>query len=137
MSLTEKKALQNIAFHNFVGKDQYPALVSSVDAGLISLSNENKTPVVPGKLLGYMAAGKPVIAALNRESDGHNIISEAGCGYSVVHGDMTKFTSAMRKLHAQRRSTGMGLNGRKYLLENYTKEICVTKYEDIFQQLNC
>ncbi|NIS74385.1 MAG: glycosyltransferase, partial [Deltaproteobacteria bacterium] len=70
-------SLENVLFRPFVPKETYPSLVKDADVGLICLSSKNNTPVVPGKLLGYMAASIPVVAFLNRQSDGHRIIEEA------------------------------------------------------------
>ena len=56
--------LKNVIFKPFVSKDEYPELVKDADVGLACLSSMNRTPVVPGKILGYMAASVPVAAFL-------------------------------------------------------------------------
>ena len=62
------------AFEGFVGRDVYPDLLKICSLGLVCLSPQNQTPVVPGKILGYMAAGLPVVAFLQSQSDGHSIV---------------------------------------------------------------
>ena len=87
MKMAENYGLKNIYFKPFVSKEKYPELVKDADVGLVCLSSKNKTPVVPGKILGYMAASIPVVAFLNKESDGHVIISDSRCGFSTVSDD--------------------------------------------------
>ncbi|HSW38678.1 MAG TPA: glycosyltransferase family 4 protein, partial [Acidobacteriota bacterium] len=55
----KESGLKNVIFHPFVSKEEYGKLLKEVDCGLVCLTSKNKTPVVPGKILGYMAAGIP------------------------------------------------------------------------------
>ena len=50
--------LDNVRFEDFVSPDDYPALLRAAKLGVVCLSADNTTPVVPAKLLGYMA-GRP------------------------------------------------------------------------------
>lgn len=131
--LAREKKLNNVIFKSFVSKDEYPYLVKDCDVGLVSLSNKNRTPVVPGKILGYMAAKLPVIAFLNQESDGHNIIKKANCGFSCIHGDIQKAEEIVRKIHRNKNDLiRYGENGYNYLVNNFDREICIQKLIENF-----
>ncbi|MFB0563420.1 MAG: glycosyltransferase family 4 protein [Candidatus Lokiarchaeia archaeon] len=131
-----KKGLKNIYFHPFIKKEMYPYLVKDCDVGLVSLSPKMRTPVVPGKILGYMAAGIPIIACLNKESDGHMIIKKARCGYSLSAGDYRSLYEAILRLYQNKYiRRKMGSNGKKCVDNNFSKNICISKYENIFSQL--
>lgn len=131
--LVRNKNLNNVIFKSFVSKDEYPYLVKDCDVGLVSLSNKNRTPVVPGKILGYMAAKLPVIAFLNQESDGHNIIKKANCGFSCIHGDIQKAEEIVRKIHRNKNDLiRYGENGYNYLVNNFDREICIQKLIENF-----
>jgi len=133
----ETMGMRNVMFQPFVGRDDYPALLDASDIGVISLSPKNKTPVVPGKLLGYMAAGLPVIAFLNRESDGHYIITESGCGYSAPSDNPDAILTKFRKAYKNRGCLGsMGEAGLDYVTKNCSKERCVTQLEDMIADLS-
>jgi glycosyltransferase involved in cell wall biosynthesis len=122
-----QNGLDNVMFKGFVAKEDYPSLVGDCDLGLVCLSPLNHTAVVPGKILGYMAGGLPVMALLNRESGGHEIIREAQCGVSISS-DTSPVNSALilTQLYNDRtRLKEFGQNGRAYVNEHYTKEICV------------
>lgn len=125
--------LRNVQFGPFVSKDQYPLLVKDADVGLVSLSNKNKTPVVPGKILGYMAASIPVIAFLNKESDGHKIIKDARCGYSEVSDNVEKAVKAIIKIYNEcHRLKEYGENGFNYVIDNFEKGVCIRHLEKLF-----
>jgi glycosyltransferase involved in cell wall biosynthesis len=131
--MAEERKLSNVVFANFVSKDEYPLLVKDADAGLVCLSSKNRTPVVPGKILGYMAAGIPVIAFLNKESDGHGIIADAACGYSAVSDNEEKMLEVVLKLYNERqRRSEMGGNGFRFVNRNFEKGVCIDKLEKLF-----
>ena len=76
-----EKQLSNIRFENFISRDDYSDLLKICNLGLVCLSPKNKTPVIPGKILGYMAAGIPVAAFLHQSSDGHAVIHDSECTF--------------------------------------------------------
>ncbi len=130
---TKELRLKNIIFKPFVSKEDYPALVKDADVGLVCLSSLNTTPVVPGKILGYMAASVPVIAFLNKESDGHKIISDAHCGYSEISDNVVTATQSIMKIYNERdRLKGYGENGFNYVKNNFEKNVCISCLENLF-----
>ena len=126
--------LQNVIFAPFVSKQEYPELLKDVDIGLVCLTSKNKTPVVPGKILGYMAAGVPVVAFLQEESDAHMLIRDANCGYSVVYGDPEKAAKLIMQVYAERdKFKQLGANGIKYASEVFSIEKAIEKIEGILR----
>ena len=131
-SAAEKK-LTNVRFENFVSREDYPSLLKVCSLGLVCLSPMNRTPVVPGKILGYMAAGLPVVAFLHEESDGHAIIQEAECGITANSSDEEACVQAFLKILAcKHRFLEMGRSGRSYAEKNFSKKICVSQMEQLF-----
>lgn len=130
MELSTRHNLTNIIFHPFISKDDYESLLKEIDVGLVCLSSRNKTPVVPGKLLSYMAAGVPVLAFLNRESDGHQIIRDADCGYSAISEDAGEASKMVLKMFGEGDRLGfLGKNGYDYATARFSKESCVDDLE--------
>lgn len=138
---TEKKRLQerarreglhNVQFEPFVDPKDYPSLLCEVDIGLMALDADCKTPTIPGKFFGYAAAGLPIIALLNSESEGHRIMKEAQCGYVALPHETTRLTTALRALiasEAERRA--MGAQGRRYITTHCAKEHCMNTIEHL------
>lgn len=123
--IAKSKNIKNVIFKDFVSKEKYPELVKDSDVGLVSLTSKNKTPVVPGKILGYMAAGIPILAFLNKESDGHYIIKDANCGYSCVYGDLNNAIKIVKELYYSKSISLLGLNGNIYVKKHFDKNICI------------
>ena len=97
--LARRKQLDNVFFRDYYPSEIYPRLVKSADLGIISLSKENHTPIVPGKLVGYMAGGLPIVAMINKEStDLMRIIDESQCGKYVIDGDSQMFAKKIEEL---------------------------------------
>jgi len=122
--------LRNVIFHDFIAVSEYPELVKDADIGLISLSKSNKTPVVPGKVLGFMAAGIPVLAFLNRESDGHALIARAKCGISAPATVSAKEAADLIRRFCVKDSTfsTLGKNGYRYVKAHHDCRSCLDAY---------
>lgn len=126
--------LTNLIIKPFVSKEQYPHLVKEMDAGLVCLSAKNKTSFVPGKFLGYLAAGKPVLAFLNKESDGFALMEEAQCGMAIEATDAALAVKALREMYARRgEMKSWGDNGYKYAEAHLSLEACVAKVEELLK----
>ncbi|MBI4993492.1 glycosyltransferase family 4 protein [Candidatus Wolfebacteria bacterium] len=125
--------VKNVIIKPFVSKEEYPYLVKDFDVGFVCLSSDNKTSFVPGKILGYMAAAKPIVAFLNKESDGFAVLKEAKCGYAANSDNLEEAERITRKIYAEKnRLKEMGENGFKYALDNLTVEAAVKKLERYF-----
>lgn len=135
-SKVKKMNLKNVQFLPFVSKDRYPELVAASDVGLVTLRKSMKTPVVPSKILGYMAAGKPCVASLNPESDAISIVKNAGCGIVVPAEDPKALADAVKWLfQSQKVAREMGDRGRHYAEEHFSKCAALDRYEQLLS--NC
>jgi len=125
--IADEYSLGNIVFHTFISQEIYPELVKESDVGLVCLSNMNKTPVIPGKMWGYMAAAIPIVAFLNKESDGHVLIKEAECGYSIVSDASPEEAKEViiKIFNEKGKLKQYGENGHRYVLKHFTKDGCM------------
>lgn len=129
-SIANEKHLTNVQFEGFISRDTYPDLLAISSIGLVCLSPQNKTPVVPGKILGHMAAGIPIAAFLHAASDGHDLISAAGCGISADSSDINQCEQALRNLMADTNIfRTLGESGKAYAIKHFAKNVCVSEME--------
>ena len=120
--------LQNVVFKPFLSKLEYLLLAKDADVGLACLSRKNRTPVYPRKILGYMAASIPIVALLNKESDGHRIIQQAQCGYSIISNNSKKAAKLIMKVYNEKGNLEQfGRNGFNYAKANFSKKACMDK----------
>ncbi|HQM06655.1 MAG TPA: glycosyltransferase family 4 protein [Bacilli bacterium] len=70
----------NVIFYGRRPLEEMPKFYAMADAMLVTLAkDELVSKTLPGKVQSYMAAGKPIIAAIDGE--GAEIIQEADCGF--------------------------------------------------------
>jgi len=83
-----------------------------------------KDTVIPSKLLTYMAAGRPVLAAVNSASQGAEIIRDANGGLLVAPEDPLALAAGVQVLADAGPATleGMSLRNRQYAERYLTSE---------------
>jgi glycosyltransferase involved in cell wall biosynthesis len=117
-------------------REKYPAVLHASDIGLATLHAEVRTPVVPSKILSIMAAGRPVVAAMNLDGDGPRLIAEARCGLCVPPEDPRALAEAILQLyHDASLREELGRNGRRYVEKYLSLEACVERYEQLLRQV--
>ena len=88
---------------------------------------------VPSKTWSIMSASRPVLANFD-ENELKTIIEDNHCGIFTKAGDKVAFTDAILKLYRDRElCREMGKNGRKFVMENLTKEVGTQKYVDVIK----
>jgi glycosyltransferase involved in cell wall biosynthesis len=136
-TLARSLGLGNIVFRPFISQEDYPDLLACVDLGLVCLGTSVKTPVVPGKILGYMVASLPVAAFVNAESDVHHLMLDAKCGASCISDDLSQMEQIVRRMHGNRtESKNMGDNGRKYAVEHFSKDRITDEIERMMDEIS-
>lgn len=97
------------------------SIYTAASALLVSLRDEPIFAMtVPSKVQGYLAAGRPVIAALNGE--GARVIQEANAGFACQAGDGDALAAAITKLfHLDKDARQeLGENGRLYAEQHFS-----------------
>ncbi|MBA7590832.1 Poly(ribitol-phosphate) alpha-N-acetylglucosaminyltransferase [subsurface metagenome] len=133
MKRAKNMQLNNIKFLPPQPKEIYPSILYTSDICLVTLDKSVKTPVVPAKLFNIMASGRPVVASMNLKGDAPEIIRNAKCGYCVEADDIEGFCEAILKLYNNPKLRDeFGMNGRKYVVEHFSRKVCIEKYEKLF-----
>lgn len=128
--------LSSVRFLPMQPRERYPAVLQASDVCLATLHAEVRTPVVPSKILSIMAAGRPVVAAMNLDGDAPQLIAEARCGLCVPPEDPQALAEAVLCLYRDPSlREQLGSSGRHYVEKHFSLEICVRKYEELFQEV--
>lgn len=110
----------NAKLFNQIPKDDYELLVNSCDVGLIFLDRRFTIPNFPSRLLSYMQATMPVLAATDVHTDIGKIIEEGQFGYWCESRDVQQFNRLVQLLCNKKLREKMGERARIYLENNYT-----------------
>lgn len=112
--------LRNLLLPGRFAPEEMPAIFAAASALLVTLAaNSTFAATVPSKVQAYLAAGRPIVAALDGEAA--RIIEEAGAGLSVAAGHADRLAAAIRKLFqmTQAERDALGKNGRAYFEQNF------------------
>ena len=91
---------------------------------------------VPSKVLGYMAAARPVLVAAAEQSETARFVLESGAGIVVPAGDPQAIADAiLDAIDKPGEMQEMGKKGRQFLEENLSREHICKGYNDFFLKL--
>jgi len=115
----------------FLQRSEYDLLIKVCDVGMIFLDKRFTIPNFPSRLLSYLENKIPVIAATDKSTDLRIILEDNKIGFWSEAGDIKGISKNISAFSTNRDlRIKMGLNGYKYLTENYT----VTKSYDIIMK---
>jgi len=127
--------LSNVSFVSSVPKSEMPKALAAADTCIAILKplEEYKT-TYPNKVFDYMAAGRPVVLAI----DGviREVVEAAQCGYFTEPGNASAMADAIRNVASDReKAREMGMNGRRYLEQNFSREAIGEKLIALLEQM--
>ncbi|MDH3294219.1 MAG: glycosyltransferase family 4 protein [Acidimicrobiia bacterium] len=128
--------LPNVTMIPFGPRSDVPEILGAADLHLILLRKGLAASSTPSKLYGILAAGRPVLAAIDAGSEVCNVVREAGCGLSVEPDDPWAFNQALEKLLTDPNELQqMGRRGRAHAESCLSPQAQAEAYEDLFQSL--
>lgn len=123
--------LKNVVFYGRRPVYEMPEFYAKADAMLVTLKADPVLSLtLPGKVQSCMAAGKPILGAVDGETA--RVIAEAECGYCGKAEDadaLAENISAFAKADKEK----MGQNARKYYDKCFTKEYFISLLQDMLK----
>lgn len=116
----EKRGLSSLIIAGRYPSDTMPAVYAHSHGLLVSLAKKDSLSwTVPCKVQAYLAAGKPIVAALDGE--GAAIVRESGAGVVCPTEDAQRLAACIVKLYemSDGERNEMGVKGRLYAEEHY------------------
>jgi colanic acid biosynthesis glycosyl transferase WcaI len=117
-------------------RERLAEVQATADVSLVTLAPGRGRTSVPSKVMGYMAAGRPVVASVDSGCDTAREIEESGCGVVVPPGDPEALARAISDLLAdEHRREQLGRAGRQRVEERYAKPVVLEKYRQVLEGL--
>lgn len=126
----------DVVFVPFQPRERLGDVQALGDVCVVTLQAGHGRTSVPSKVLGYMAAGRPVIASVDDDSETARLIHAAGAGWVVPPGNPAALADAIREARrevGQRQSCGD--SGRLYLEKNLNQKVVLQQYATLLHEV--
>jgi colanic acid biosynthesis glycosyl transferase WcaI len=135
--LTEQKSthqLDNLMLFPFQPFDRFPEVMASANVLIAVLESDAGVFSVPSKVLSYLCAGRPLVAAMPENNLAAKMIRSIPAGYVSPPKDVTGFIDHAVQLHAQPQSRDeLGDNARKFAESQFDIQGIADRFEKIFE----
>ena len=131
----EQRGLSNVRFLSYQPKDQLTESFAAADVFLVSLKAGIGGYIVPSKVYGILAAGRPYIAAVAPDCEAAIIARDHACGLVIAPGDPDALAASVLRLSRDGAATAaMGERARAAALL-YDRRRAVAAYRDLFARV--
>jgi len=118
-----------VHFLDYQPREQLPLSLATGDLHYVGLAQGLSGFVVPSRLYGILAAGRPVLVSADADSEIVRIVEEVGCGIVVPPGRPERVASVIRDVAEGRLSlVGMGDLGRAWVEREADREVAFDRY---------
>lgn len=127
----QQLGLDALVLLDFVPYDELPDMLGTADVCLVLLEADAGTFSVPSKILAYMAAGRPVAAAMPAENLAARTLRAAGAGRVVAPGDLEGFGRLVHRMLTDPATAALGMSARRYAEVRFDVERITDRLESV------
>ncbi len=132
--LAEEKQLNNITFLPFQPKEELCDSLNCADLHIVPMAENMAKYLMPSKIYGIMAAGKPFLAIVDEGTEIYKLINETECGFQLTYNRYQEAVNLLVDcLNEKDRLAEMGRKGRKYFEENFDRKMVTEKYNFLLE----
>jgi len=136
-SLLRKAAdlrLENVTFLPFQARTLFPEALAAADVCLVTLNRKFTGVAAQGKMYNIMAAGRPVLAVMDEEACGADMIRRENMGRIVQPGDAEGLARIIADWRMRpEECDACGRRARLVLESRFTVERCTEMFEEVFK----
>jgi colanic acid biosynthesis glycosyl transferase WcaI len=136
MELANLLEVDHVRFLGYQPRDALPYSLSSAHVHVVGLAPGLAGYVVPSRLYGVLAVGRPVIATADAESETAELVSSIGCGVVVPPARPELLAAAIRRAHdGDYDLEEMGRRARAYAVAEADRRVAVDRYRELLAEL--
>jgi len=130
------RKLENVRFLPYEPKDKLSESLSAADVHLVTLKRGVAGLIVPSKVYGIMAAGRPFIAAVEEDTHIAQIIQEHACGVRIDPESTEQLKAAiLRAAENPAALEIMGRRGREVAVKCFDRQVSVEKFNALLAEV--
>lgn len=128
--------LPNVQVLPYQPRSLVPQLYATSNLCLVPLKRGTAQDTFPSKIYTIMAAGRPVVASADGDSELAWVVQEARCGWHVPPDDSHTLASAIEQAYQQRDTLSqMGAEGRAYVVAHHSRHAIARQYDALLRTL--
>lgn len=125
-----------VQFFGYQPRELLPLSLASADLHFVGLARGLAGYVVPSRVYGILAAGRPVLVSADTDSETVRLVEEAGCGLIVPPGRPELVAGVIRDVVEGRLSLeGMGERGRAWVETEADRDVAFDRYRRLVAEL--
>jgi glycosyltransferase involved in cell wall biosynthesis len=132
-----ERGLTNLDFRDYQDQAVLQFSLSVPDVHWVSLKAQVEGLIVPSKIYGIAAAGRPILAICAKDGEIARLISQYHCGVVVAPGDVDALVAGILELHADPQVRGtMGRRARAMLDHNFSRKQALQRWRTLLRGLD-
>jgi len=134
--LADEIGAQAVRFLPYQPREVLPQSLSAGDVHFVGLASGLSGYVVPSRLYGVLAAGRPAIVAADDDSEPARLVRSVGCGVVVRPGRPEALAEAIRELAAGSQDLDeLGRRGREFVVANADRAEGIRRYASLLEEI--
>lgn len=136
VELAESVGATNVRFLPYQPRERLSESLASADVHYLGLAEGLAGYVVPSRINGILAAGRPVLVAADANSEPARVVADAGCGVRVPPGDPVALAAAIRQLSSGEIDlAAAGAAGRSWVERHRSRSEAIVRYAELLNEL--
>ena len=128
--------LRNVRFVDYQPIERLPEVLATGDVHVVPLRTGLGDVSVPSKTYSSLAAGRPVVAAIDVDSEIPRLLAAAGGGVAVPPDDLDAFVAAIRSLvDDPDRAANLGRAGRRWVVQHASPSTVGAAYARVIAEI--
>jgi len=133
---TRAAGVTNVRFSGYQSKERVPEVLATGDIHLVPLKAGLGRVSVPSKTYSILAAGRPVLAAIDAGTEVPRMLAASGGGVAVAPDDPVAFRAALAELLADpAAAAAMGAAGRAWVTGAASPRAVAVAYEQLIRSV--
>ena len=136
VELAERLEVDNLTFLPYQPREMLADSLSAADVHVVGLASGLAGYVVPSRLYGILAVGRPVIVAADETSETAQVVRAIGCGVVIPPGRPELLAQTIRAAYDDALELqAMGARGREWVVAEADRTVALARYRALIEEL--